>query len=104
MRIFVDGGDAFEQAIVAETIEAIARSKSPVTRLVVQDSTWGAGQTAVDWAREQEIPVVETAQYLLELPDAAILFPGTSHKPFRAFMQAGIPVYRVTPEGRFTKY
>ena len=105
MRLFVTGGDAFEPHIVAETIETITKAnKWALASLILEEVREGAGQLANDWAQNKSVRVVESKDFLDHAPDAAVLFPGRNHRAFRALMMAGVPVYRVTPEGRYTKY
>lgn len=105
MRLLVTGGSAFEPNIVAETIETVARANEWVlASLILTDVREGAGQLANDWAQMRGVHVVESQDLLTPRPDAAILFPGTNHRAFRTLMMADVPIYRVSPEGRYTRY
>jgi hypothetical protein len=50
------------------------------------------------------VALVENTDFMAEKPDAAIIFPGCGHRPFRLLMAAKVPIYRVSPEGRYIKY
>ena len=105
MRIYIEGGDSFSLDLVSEVADNIKHANGwAVAAVIVRDETQPAALEAKTWAREQSVVFRENPDYLRENPDVALLFPGSSHRAFRALMAAKVPVYRITPEGRYTKY
>lgn len=105
MRIYIEGGDSFDLDLVNEVAENIKSANGwAVASVIVRDGTQPAALAARDWAVSAGIAVRENPAYLQENPDVALLFPGANHKTFRSLMAAGVPLYRITPEGRYTKY
>jgi hypothetical protein len=105
MRLLITGGDTFDLNLVPSTIESVLRARHATpARVVVEDLRTTVALAASDWASENGVALVENTDFMAEKPDAAIIFPGCGHRPFRLLMAAKVPIYRVSPEGRYIKY